>query len=83
MVIRKPGGGSQLGPSEAEKDPGELIRNESLVGAQLISQPGLGGGGGKTLTEPKPSKSYFLEKLKKKRGPGREDIWESSSGKSH
>ena len=81
-MIRKPGGGSQLGSSEAEKDPGELIRNESLVGG-LISQPRLGGGGGKTLAEPKPSKSYFLEKLKKKRGPGREDIWESSSGKSH
>ena len=54
-----------MGPSEAEKDPGELIRNESLVWG-LISQPRLGGGGGKTLAEPKPSKSYFLEKLKKK-----------------
>ena len=71
-----------MGSSEAEKDPGELIRNESLVRG-LISQPRLGGGGGKNLAEPKPSKSYFLEKLKKKRGPGREDIWESSSGKSH
>ena len=38
LVIRKPGGGSQLGSSEAEKDPGELIRNKSLVGGSSASQ---------------------------------------------